>query len=191
MGRQAKKPRPGKRPDSRWDGNDKLKPGDHARYVSHAMRNFDVKPVNTGNVDEVRERIMWYFNNCATDDVKPSVSGVCNALGISSRTFAYWADGGRRGKEHQQLAQQVWRVMEEIHETMMQEGTLNPIVGIFLSKVHFGYVEKQEIAVTTAPDPLGEPIPAELLRDKYAESVQIDYQVRPELPAGTQNEGDG
>lgn len=179
---QPGKARTGGRPNDRWDGNSKLRPGDHARYIRHAMRNFEIEPIDLGNINAVRERLLWYFDNCARDDVKPSVAGICNALCISHSTFGRWIHGERRTEEHQNLMQNVVDVMREIHETMMQEGTINPIIGIFLSKVHFGYVEKQEVTVIPGPDPLGERVPAELLRDKYAESVEIDYTVRPELP---------
>ena len=174
------------RPDMKWDGNENIKPGDRARYLQHALRNWDLERVNLGDINAVRERVRWYFDNCIADDVKPSVAGLCNALKISQHTFVQWLNGDYRGVAHQEMAQNVIDIMREIHETMMQEGTINPVVGIFLSKVHFGYIEKQELTVTPGPDLLGERVPLAQLRDKYAESVEVDYKVREELPPSTE-----
>lgn len=180
MSKLNHKPPNGKRPDNRWSGNENLKPGMMANYVRHAMRNWDVEPVDASDINAVRQRIVDYFAACVEDDCKPSVAGVANALGLEYDSLVNWRIGRRRTPEHQRVALTVTNIMREIHETMMQEGTINPIIGIFLSKVHFGYVEKQEITVTARPDPLGEGTPPELLQEKYAESVEVDYTVRGE-----------
>lgn len=136
-----------KRTDMSWDGNNKLKPGDRGSFVKHALASWDLPKIDTSDPVQVEERIHWYFQHCVDDDLKPTVMGMCNALGISRDLFYHWGIGENRRETHQDAIKKARSILEEVWETYMVEGKINPIVGIFLGKNHFGYVDKKELAV--------------------------------------------
>ena len=66
-------------------------------------------------------------------------------------------------------------MLEEIWEMEMVEGKINPIVGIFLGKNHFGYADKQEFELSPK-DPLGDRTDTKALEERYIESVVDDTE---------------
>ena len=75
-------------------------------------------------------------------------------------------------------------ILEEMWEDWMVDGKINPVVGIFLGKNHFGYADKQDIIVTPN-NPLGEARDPEEVRQRYLDSVVVD-----ELPPDDGEEND-
>ena len=57
-------------------------------------------------------------------------------------------------------------------EDYMQNGKINPVAGIFLSKNAFGYVDKQEIEVAAKQDAESSP---EELDMKYRDAIPATY----------------
>ena len=55
-------------------------------------------------------------------------------------------------------------------ENWMQNGKVNPVVGIFLSKNNFGYADKSEVVVTPN-NPLGDAESRESIEAKYREAI--------------------
>lgn len=136
-----------KRTDLSWDGNDKLLPGDRGRYLRSALKAWNLPVIDISDPEQVEERIYWYLNKCVEDDMKPTVMGMCNALGISRDTFYQWGVGNYRGHTHSDMIKKARDFMEEMWETYMVEGKINPIVGIFLGKNHYGYADKKEVVL--------------------------------------------
>ena len=130
------------------------------------------------------EEIIWYFNHCVEDDIKPTVSGMCNALGIERKTFYQWQVGECRERSHTPIIKKARAILEEMWEDWMVDGKINPVVGIFLGKNHFGYADKQDIIVTPN-NPLGEARDPEEVRQRYLDSVVVD-----ELPPDDGEEND-
>lgn len=161
------------RKDVSWGGNKEVKPGDMGRYLRHSLAKWDLPVLDMADPKQVEERIVWYFKQCIEDDIKPTVSGMCNSLGIDRRTFYQWKTGDYRATTHQDLAKKAQSILEEMWETMMVEGKINPIVGIFLGKNHFGYADKQDIVVTPN-NPLGENADPEEIQKRYIDSVVVD-----------------
>lgn len=124
-----------------------MQPGDRGYYLRHALASWDLPPIDISDPKQVEERIVWYFHHCIEDDVKPTVTGLCNALGINRKTFYNWGVGTRRADSHADLVAKAKDILEEMWETYMIEGKMNPIVGIFLGKNHFGYTDKKELTV--------------------------------------------
>lgn len=149
QGEQIAKTKPKrKRPDLENFGMEKVKPGDNARYLRHALGNFECPAINIEDIEQVEERIVWYFNHCGTNDMKPTVLGLCNALGIDKKTFYDWGQGNHRAITHSPLIKKTYHLLEELWESYMLNGKVNPVSGIFLGKNHFGYQDKQEMVLT-------------------------------------------
>lgn len=147
-------------------GSVDVQPGDNARYVRHSLAIMNLPPINIANAEEVQERIVWYFDHCQADDMKPTVSGMALALGVDRKTVYNWARGESRGDSHFHIVKKAMDMLESLWEDYMQNGKINPVSGIFLGKNHFGYQDKQEIVVEPK-NPLGEAEDPEEIKRKY------------------------
>jgi hypothetical protein len=148
-------------------GQDQCEPGDNSKYLGHALTIARMPLVDLNDIDAVEERIDWYFEHCFNNDMKPTVSGFCNALKISRRTLLDWRVGNYRKDTHQAVILEKYAMMEELWENYMQNGKINPVSGIFLGKNNYGYADKQEYVLT--PNQQQETIDPKLIEEKYAE----------------------
>lgn len=147
----VKKKRKGRNPN--WEMY--IEPGDNARYLRHALATYNLPPIDIADAKQVDDRIFWYFNHCVNSDMKPTVQGLCNAIGISRDTLHTWCTGGTRALTHSDLAKKAYLILKELYEDYMLNGKINPVAGIFIGKNHFGYQDKTEV-VLTPNKPLGE-----------------------------------
>ncbi len=154
------------RSDMAWGGNDSLTPGDMSKFIRQARMVAELEPIDISNVQNVKDRLDWYFTCCQNNGTKPTVTGMCNSLGIDRVTLYRWERGVYREGTHQALIVRYKRMLEELWEMQMVEGKINPIVGIFLGKNHFGYTDKQDIIVTPN-NPLGEMYDSEEIKKRY------------------------
>lgn len=158
-------------------GQENIQPGDNAKYLRHAMMSLDLPPIDLDSDEQVQERIVWYFNHCADNDMKPTVTGMANALGISRYTLSEWCNGRRRGKNDNrtEIIQKAYGVLAELWEDYMLNGKVNPVSGIFIGKNHFNYADKSEV-ILTPNNPLGDMENPEDVKQKYLESVVDDNE---------------
>jgi hypothetical protein len=133
------------------DNGYNLEQGDNTRYIRHALANMKLPPIDISDATQVEERIMWYFENCMSNDMKPAVSGLCNSLGISRETLNKWKHGEYRGETHHDLIKRAYDFLDEMWEYYMLHGKLNPVTGIYLGKTMFGHIEEQHIVVQPKP----------------------------------------
>lgn len=142
--------------------------GDNSRYLRHVMASWDLPPIDISDPKQVEDRIKWYFNHCAEDDMKPTVNGMCNALGVHRDTVCNWKNGDVRAATHQPIIAEAYKRIEEMWENYMMNGKINPVAGIFLGKVMFGYRDQQEIVVE-AKNPINDYQDRKVIEAKYAE----------------------
>ena len=161
------------RPDLENFGQEQVKPGDNARYLRHALAAYKLPPIDIANAKQVEERIEWFFNHCINDDMKPTVTGLCNALGISRKTLWDWEAGRVRSATHTDLIKRAKDILAELWEDYMLNGKINPVSGIFLGKNHFGYQDKSEVVLTPNNNLGAEPDPEEV-RSRYLEEHAED-----------------
>lgn len=156
-----------KRPDTSLRLTEQVDAGDNARYLAHAMATMNLPRINTSDPKQVEERIQWYLRHCVDNDMKPTVKGFCNALGISRNTLWNWKCGNFRAGTHEEIVVRAYDLLEEMWENYMQNGKINPVAGIFLGKNNFGYQDKQEYVLT--PNQHQETIDVATIEAKYAE----------------------
>ncbi len=154
--------------------------GDNAKITLHNMELMKAPRINTANRSEVEERMWWYFEKCITDDMKPSVAGLCLALGISRQAWQTWGTGEHR--DYADLVEKARQVMASIMEDYMLHGKINPVTGIFLMKNNLGYSDKSEMVITPH-NPLGETTDMEALGRKYLDNAAICDDIDGEYPA--------
>lgn len=153
-GRPRKNPLPATTPktskhiSSTTFGQDLAEPGDNSKYLGHALTIARMPLVDLNNIQEVEERIEWYFDHCFGNDMKPTVTGLCNSLKITRNTLMGWRQGTYRADTHQAVILRAYGIMEELWENYMQNGKINPVSGIFLGKNNYGYADKQEYVLT-------------------------------------------
>jgi hypothetical protein len=152
-------------------GEENIQAGDNSRYLRHALATLNLPPIDISNAEQVSERLGWYFNHCADNDMKPTVNGMCNSLGIHRDTLHTWRTGEYRADSHQAIIMKAYRVLEELWEDYMLNGKINPVSGIFLSKnLFYGYADKQEFVLT----------PNNGISDADAATIAAKYEELPE-----------
>ncbi len=136
------------RPDLAKFGQENVQPGDNSKYIRHALATLEMPPIDIADPAQVEERIQWYFHHCIEGDMKPTVMGMCNALGISRNTIRTWYNEDFRATTHAPVVKRAYAVLEELWEDYMLNGKINPVSGIFLGKNSWNYADKQEVVLT-------------------------------------------
>lgn len=147
------------------DNDNPTEGGRSAKFIRHAMAAWNLPAIDISDAKQVEDRIEWYFNQCAIDDVKPGVEGMCNALGITRDTLWRWLNGKTRAATHSDVLQKAYSILKAVWEASMQSGSINPVSGIFIAKNCFGYKDQTELKVATNGDEAT--IPQEQLEEKY------------------------
>lgn len=129
-------------------GEENVQQGDNSRYLRHALATLGMPPIDISDPRQVEDRIDWYFLHCAENEMKPTVKGLCNSLGIPRVTLMEWRQGNHRPNTHQAIILRAYDVLEELWENYMLNGKINPVSGIFLGKNQWNYQDKQEYVVT-------------------------------------------
>lgn len=130
-----------------------VEPGDNSRFVRFAMASWNLPPIDISDPDQVRDRIILYFQHCADNDRKPQLTGMANWLGVSRDTLNSWKRGEYRKDTHSDIVQKAVSTLEEMWADYMLNGKVNPASGIFISKNWFGYKNEHKVVVTPN-DPL-------------------------------------
>jgi hypothetical protein len=165
---KAKKVR--KRPDSTVQAE----PGDNTKFTQHTMNLLMLDPVDLTSPEQVKARILEYFDICQKDDMKPSVADFSCALGISRKTL--WdIVNGRLVKPDAvtDLLKRTHYALNAQLENYAMNGKVNPVTFIFLAKNHFSYTDKQEITVSASNSDAETP---EQLAAKYADVIPADFE---------------
>ena len=153
--------------------NPEVESGDNSRYLRHAMAIRNMPPIDKSDPKQVEERIDWYFQHCANSDMKPTVKGFCNALGVNKTTIWKWKQGIHREDTHEAIIVKAYDLLEEMWENYMQNGKINPVAGIFLGKNNFDYSDKQEYVLTPNQQQI-DPADVATIEAKYAELPDIE-----------------
>ena len=151
-----KKPRGGNSPVIGMNGYD-LEPGDNTKFLTLNIELFNMPSIDMHNEDAVAQRLEEYFALYARHDMKPTVAGMAMALGMDRRRL--WAIthdqplGGRGNfttlpPSVTDIIKKAYFMLENLWESYMSSGKLNPVTGIFLGKNNFGYQDKTEYVLT-------------------------------------------
>ena len=134
----------------------KVDDGDNTKYLMANVELMNMPDIDIKNSDEVRQRINDYFKLYASYDMKPTVAGLAMALGLDRRRLWEIKTGALVGGHTDQhlppetvdSIKKAYKLMENLWETYMNSGKINPVSGIFLGKNNFGYQDKTEYVLT-------------------------------------------
>lgn len=158
-----------KRPDISALRSEQTEPGDNAKYLAHAMATMNLPKIDTSDPVQVEERINWYLHHCIDNDMKPTVKGFCNALGIVRNTLWTWRTGQYRKDTHEEIIVKAYDLLEEMWENYMQNGKINPMAGVFLGVNNFGYRDVKQVNVAPVAENHDNALDIETIEAKYAE----------------------
>ena len=155
-------------------GLSQTSPEELTALINHMQDLWTLDPVDIEDPQAVAERIQLFFEICAKNGKRPTVSSLCLAIGITETTFKNWYHGVYRASTHQAVALKAKMILESMWEDWMVEGKINPVAGIFLAKNHFEYKNETDIVHTTKRS-LGDDKTEEDLRQKYMDSIDVEY----------------
>ena len=167
-----------KKRGSKWmqelseSGNTRIRPGDNARFVRHALASWNLPPIDISDPAQVEERIGMYFQYCADNDRRPQIVGLCNWLGVSRNTLNEWMHGTLRSETHHDIIKKAYLLMEEMWTDYMQYGKISPPTAIFLAKNWYHYTDEQQIVVT--PNNPMQDLDAETARKRLVDAIPME-----------------
>ena len=162
------------RPDLQEMFRPSTKPGEMSKMIKQAMTISHWEPIDTNDADQVAERIDKYHQFCFENDMKPDMPGLALSLGVDRKTVWAWENGVDSNKPLavRNVLKRARSINELLMSSMMTEGKINPVVGIFLLKNSHGYKDQQDVVITPN-NPLESEDP-EQARKKYIEALPED-----------------
>ena len=119
------------------------------------------------------EKFTAYLRMCAEKDMKVGNLATYMAIGID-KTIAWKWENEQLSKDRRNLIKSIRQVCAVYREQLMQDGKVNPVVGIFWQKNYDGMRDQTE-TVITANAPLGEEVTgrdAERLAETYLSNAK-------------------
>lgn len=162
------------RPDRHDAQVPQVKPGEMSRMIKNAITIAHWPHIDTDDAEQVAERIDQYHQYCYENDMKPDMPGLALALGVDRKTVWAWENGvdSNKPKSVRNVLKLARSINEQLMSSMMTEGKVNPVVGIFLLKNSHGYKDQQDVVITPN-NPLEAEDP-EQTRKKYIEALPED-----------------
>lgn len=151
-----KKPRGGNSPVI-GDNGLMLEEGDNTKFMKVNTALFNMENIDLHDNEAVQNRLNEYFALYAENDMKPTVAGMAMALGMNRRTLWAIANNQPTGSSGYLTAlppevaltiKKAHFLLENLWESYMNSGKINPVSGIFLGKNNFGYQDKTEYVLT-------------------------------------------
>lgn len=135
-----------------------LKEGDNTNVMKINLALFNMPDIDMNNVEEVNQRLGEFFMLYAKYDLKPTVAGMALALNgmhrVTLQAIAHDTPTGGAGYKTAlpstvaNTIKKAYKMMENMWETYMNSGKINPVSGIFLGKNNYGYQDKTEYVLT-------------------------------------------
>ena len=163
-----------KRPDKTEYLTPHCEPGEISRMLSQAVTIANWPEIDTDDADQVIGRIREYHQYCIDNDIKPDMSGMALAIGVSRPTLWKWENGVESNKPQsvRNAIKKGREINENILVTMMQNGRINPIPALFLLKNNHSYVDQQEVVVT--PNTPFQDMDARDAQKKIIDAIPVD-----------------
>ena len=144
----------------------------NANYIIHAKRLSELPKIALSDPEDIRDRVDFYYQLCATDGVRPNLPGLALAFGLT-RTGLINAMSDRRMTR--EAAQELGRgiaMMDEILSGMVLDGKVMPVAAIYLMNNWLGYKNASE--VTTRTETIETNVDQKALEQKYRSVIDVE-----------------
>ena len=153
------------------DVGEDLPEGYNSRRVRFMMEIMPKEPLDHNDVAEMERRFANYLFLCEQYDMKIGNQAAYLAIGIDKGTAWDWLNRSSTNPARYDFIKKVQYICATAREGLMEDGKINPVVGIFWQKNYDGLKDQQEVVLTPNTSSLGEQKTAEALREKYIEQT--------------------
>lgn len=153
--------------------NDLGDPDDNTRRVKFVMHLTSLPPVDLNDIEALENRMIEYLQLCVNYGMKTGNQAMYLALGINKDQVERWSKGYAPTPLHSEFIKKCKIICSTFRETYMQDGKVNPVVGIFWQKNYDGLKDQQE-HIVTPPNPLGDGEDRQVLQQKYLDQLPDD-----------------
>ena len=119
--------------------------------IAMAKESMRLPDLSYQSVDELAERLEWYFDACERYKMRPMVVGLSNSFGMNRHVFRGIVTGDPKYNdwhgittECRTFLKKSYEKIEEFWENYLENEKGNPVKWIFLGKNHFGYKDQAE-----------------------------------------------
>jgi hypothetical protein len=132
----------------------RVEEGDNTKFLMVNIELMNMPDIDIMDASQVEQRINEYFTLYAKNDMKPTVAGLAMALNMDRRRLWEVKTGNfvngttKLPNDTMDAIKKAYFLMENLWETYMNSGKINPVSGIFLGKNNFGYQDKTEYVLT-------------------------------------------
>lgn len=158
----------------------KVNEGDNTKYLMLNIELMNMPDIDLKDPDAVKQRVNDYFVLYASYDMKPTVAGLGMALGLDRRRLWEIKTGNHTSSTPklppsvEDTIKKAYKLMENLWESYMNSGKINPVSGIFLGKNNFGYQDKTEYVVTPNTQRDSDYDPEDIRRRYLPDGATID-----------------
>lgn len=121
--------------------------------IASTLLTLTIPKPDMNDVQEVKKSVALYFQTCAEKNVRPAISGICVALGITRQQFLEACETGQLTYRYSPsaiaLPNDTWQFLVDIRsnyaamiESFLETGMIHPSAGIFLLKNNCGYQDE-------------------------------------------------
>jgi len=152
----------------------------NANTVSFIMAITPTEPLDKSDVGEMQRRFTRYIEMCARYGKKVSNQAAYLAIGITKDDVYDWENQRSVNPARTEFLKKVKQICGVYRESLMSDGKINPVTGIFWQKNYDGLRDQTELAIAPV-NPLGDGKSAEELAKKYSEDAYIDAEEQKAL----------
>lgn len=121
--------------------------------IASTLLTLTIPKPDINSLDSVKQSVALYFQTCAEKNVRPAISGVCVALGITRQQFLEACETGQLSYRYApsaiSLPSDIWQFLVDIRsnyaamiESFLETNMIQPSAGIFLLKNNCGYQDE-------------------------------------------------
>lgn len=147
--------------------------------IAAGLLNLTIPKPDINSLDSCQEAVIRYFENCAEKNVRPALSGICVALGVTRQQFIQTCETGqvtfRDSNSAIALPNDVWKFFIDLRsnyaamiESFLETNMIHPTAGIFLLKNNCGYQDE----ITHHYDVTKTTVDLTALAEKYSKELE-------------------
>ena len=152
------------------DNNPKLPDGYNTRNIEFMMAIMPEEELDPNDVEEMKRRFLRYLKLCAEYDHKVGNLAAYSAIGITKGQAYDW-ERSKVNPERASFIKKVRQICGTYRETLMADGKVNPVTGIFWQKNYDEFRDMTEVVVTPN-NPLGEEPNLKLIEERYKDNAK-------------------